>query len=243
MLRPFAAVVMLVLTATALVPRSPSVSRSRHVVRRATDSVAEALRREVNRREISLLPASTPSPLLPPDKVLRTVFEGLRRPDVPETGSGLRLAWEFSEPDADDATRRSSWAFGELRGRCSWAARGLPILDRTEECDALYHDEDACATYCQALGRDELFLDPDDHASELRAFFSTLLHHDSVTIIGSPRWGADDLVEFDVLVKTDAASLTGSITLRGRILLHRAGPLRDIWYVRGCTLLGEDPSR
>lgn len=234
-------------TATALLTPSHAARHAARVLHLESHdaSLADALHREASKRSISHLPIQQPSPLLPPDKALRTVLEALRRPDVPEIGAGLALAFEFSEPDPEDGSRRSSWAFGEMRGRCNWAARGLPILDRTamDVCEAAYDDEgDECKLFCDTLSRDQLFLDADAHADELATFFSTLLHHDSVSIMASPRWGAEDLVEFDLIVETDSAAPAGSLKLRGRVLLHRCGPLGDTWFVRGCTLLCEEPS-
>lgn len=200
----------------------------------AKQSLADELSREVSRRDIQLLPNFGPSPLLPPDKVLQTVLEGLRRPDIPEADYGLGVAFQFSEPDPLDPNKRSSWAFGELRGRCNWAARGLPILDRAVLED---EEEEECD-----VDTDQLFLDAEEHAGHIKAFFSNLLHHDKVDVVGSPRWGADNLVEFDLVVKTDNAAPGGPLRLRARILLHRAGPLDDIWYIRGCTMLCEEPS-
>lgn len=193
-----------------------------------------SLRREVDRRGIDLAPPTSPSPLYPPDRVIRIVLGALKRPDAPEENQGFRTAFSFSERDPEDDTKRSSWAFGELRGRCSEYCDDI--------CDISYNDDEG--TLCADVSRDELFVDKEKFETELRVFYSTLLNHAKVTFVGPPRWKEDSLVEFDTVFTSSAYPTENphrrsTVDISARCLLAKGGPLKDMWLIRGITLLGE----
>jgi len=175
----------------------------------------ESLRQEADLRNLPCAQLTSPSPLLPPHKVIKVVLGALQHAEMVD---GFEVAFAFSERHPVDESKRSSWARGEARGRFDWDA-----------CD-LEND----GTVCAELTEPELFLGREDFGRELRLFFSTLLNHRETRFVGQPRWQQGDLVEFDMVVDLD-----GVTNLKARALLHKGGPRNDIWLVRGFTLLGE----